>query len=217
MFQPNSFTRNVSCDGAAVIWSSANDSMWIQCGLGIAFVNVGSTFYTVVANATLPHDVRVDRAHSTSKALFFFAVSVHALSRESSTANIPNGVWRVTVSFSSRGPFLRLRVIPCSSSVIVSDSKVAFASHFSGTVAMVSSSLLLVTSSSASAVRYVRFQSRSAEGYFQISFVSVHTADDFNVAYGKPVSVSASYPEGAPCSNVVKGQPGARNHPVRDF
>jgi hypothetical protein len=187
----------------------------MQCGAGIAFVNVMATQYNVVANATLPGHARVALARATSKALYLI-VSVSALASESSTANnIPEGVWRVTVSHSSRGPFLRLRVIPCSSSRIILDGNIAFAEHPGGAVALVSSSTLLVISSSISAARYVRFQSRSPEGHFQVSYVSVHTADGSNVAYGKPVSVSESYPEGgAPCGNVVKGQPEARNHPV---
>jgi hypothetical protein len=186
----------------------------MQCGVGIAFLSVGASHYSVVANATLPQDVHVARAHATSKALFLL-VSVSSLVSESSTANsVPEGIWRVTVSYSSRGPFLRLRVIPCSSSIIKLDSKIAFAAHASGAVALVSSSSLLVISSTLLSARYVRFQSRSAEGHFQVSYVSVHTADGSNVAYDKPVSVSASYSEGAPCGNVVKGQPEARNHPV---
>ena len=187
----------------------------MQCGAGIAFVNVMAAQYNIVANATLPGHARVALAHATSKALYLI-ISVSALASESSTANnIPEGVWRVTVSHSSRGPFLRLRVIPCSSSRITLDRKIALAAHPSGAVALVSSSTLLLISSSIGAVRYVRFQSRSPEGHFQVSYVSVHTADGSNVAYGKPVSVSESYPEGgAPCGNVVKGQPEARNHPV---
>jgi hypothetical protein len=186
----------------------------MQCGVGIAFLSVGASRYSVVANATLPQDAHVARGHATSKALFLI-VSISALVSQSSTANnIPEGVWRVTVSYSSRGPFLRLRVIPCSSSIINLGSKIAFAAHASGVVALVSSSSLLVISSFLVSARYVRFQSRSPEGHFQVSYVSVHTADGSNVAYGKPVSVSGSYPEGAPCGNVVKGQPEARNHPV---
>ena len=177
-------------------------------------MSVGLSHYTVVANATLPQHARIARAHATFKALFLI-VSVSALVSESSTANnVPEGVWRVTVSHSSRGPFLRLRVVPCSSSVFALDSNVAFAAHDSGTIALVSTSSLLAISSSIGAARYVRFQSRSAEGLFQVSYVSVHTADGSNVAYGKPVSVSGSYPEGAPCANVVTGLPEARNHPV---
>ena len=80
----------------------------MQCGVGIAFLSVGASHYSVVANATLPQDVHVARAHATSKALFLL-VSVSSLVSESSTANsVPEGIWRVTVSYSSRGPFLRL-------------------------------------------------------------------------------------------------------------
>jgi hypothetical protein len=187
----------------------------MQCGIGIAFVSVGPSHYAVVANATLPQHVHVAHAHATLKALFVI-MSISALASESSTANhIPDGVWRVSVSYSIRGPFLRLRVIPCSSSLSLLSSKLVSAAHSSGSVAVVSSESLLAISSSLAAVRYVRFQSRSAEGHFQVSYISVHIADDSNVASGKPVSVSASYAEGAPCGNVVKGKPEARNHPVR--
>jgi hypothetical protein len=213
--EPDSFRRSASCERAAEMLYSMNDFMWIRCGLGIAFVNIGTSHYNVVANATLPHDANIARAYATSKSLFLL-VSFAALARESSTTNIPDGVWRVSVSYSGRGPFLRLRVIPCSASSILIEKTVFFAAHVSGVVAIVSKSSHIVISSSINAVRYVRFQSRSAEGHFQVSYVSVHTADDSNVAYGKPVSVSASFPEGAPCSNVVKGEPGARNHPVRN-
>ena len=212
--QPESQMYNASCDRAAEIWPAAKGFFWMSCGAGIGFVSIDTSHYTVIANATLPHHVRVARAHATSKALFLI-LSVSALASESSTSNnIPEGVWRVTVSHSSRGPFLRLRVLSCSPTPLLLDTKIAFAAHASGDVALVSSSSLLVISSSLVAVRYVRFQSRSPEGHFQVSYVSVHTADGSNVAYSKPVSVSGSYPESAPCSDVVKGQPEARNHPV---
>jgi hypothetical protein len=179
-------------------------------------VSIETAFYTVVTNATLPHDARVAYAHAASRALFLI-LSISALAPESSVNVMPEGVWRVTISHSSRGPFLRLRVIPCSSSLIALNIKIATASHSSGAVAVVSSTSLLVISSAIGSSRFVRFQSRSAEGHFQVSYVSVHTADGTNVAYGKPVSVSASYAEGAPCGDVVKGQPEPRNHPVCDL
>lgn len=202
-----------SCTRAAELWPAAKGYFWMRCGVGVAFVSVGASHYSAVANATLPQDVHVARAHATSKALFLL-VSVSALASGSSTASIPEGIWRVTVSHSSRSSFLRLRVIPCSSSAISLDSRSVFAAHESGAIALINSASLLVLSSSLSSARYVRFQSRSPEGHFQVSSVSVHTADGSNVAYGKPVSVSASFAEGAPCGNVVKGQPEARNHPV---
>ena len=213
--RPEVASHNAACERAAEIWPIAKGLVWMQCGIGIAFVSIGASHYSVVTNATLPHDVHVVRAHATPRALFMF-VSVSALARASSTVNnMPEGVWRVTVSHSSRGPFLRLRVVPCAAFPLTSDSKVAFAAHTSGAVVLLSSTSLLTISSSIGTARYVRFQSRSAEGHFQVSYVSVHTADGSNVADGKPVSVSASYPEGgADCGDVVKGLPEARNHPV---
>ena len=63
----------------------------MQCGAGIAFVNIIATQYNVVANATLPGHARVALARATSKALYVI-VSVSALASESSTANnIPEG------------------------------------------------------------------------------------------------------------------------------
>jgi len=212
--QPEEAQHSAACERAAVMWPAAKGLVWMQCGIGIALVSVEASHYTVVTNATLPHDIHVVRAHATPRALFVF-VSVSAVARQSSTvSSLPEGVWRVTVSHSSRGPFLRLRVIPCPAFPITPHDTVAFASHASGTVMLFSSTSLLTISSSLPPVRYVRFQSRSPEGHFQVSYVSVHAADGTNVADGKPVSVSASYPEGAAPGDVVRGQPEARNHPV---